>query len=113
MFKENALEIISVLELRLSTLSPRGRPIPISLQVLIMLRFLAAAIFHCEICDLCGASEAIVRRIVHKVPRATMFTGQASYEEQFREYGQFPGVVDCIDGCHPSTCDAEKRNRKH
>ncbi len=38
---------------------------------------------------------------------------------QFCEYGQFPGVIDCIDGCHvpikcPSTPDAEEyRNRKN
>uniref|UniRef100_A0AAZ3S171 DDE Tnp4 domain-containing protein n=1 Tax=Oncorhynchus tshawytscha TaxID=74940 RepID=A0AAZ3S171_ONCTS len=100
-YKENALEIISLLEPRLSSLTQRGRPLPNSLQVLITLRFLAFGIFHRETGDLCGASEATVCRIV-----------QGLQDEHF------PGVIACIDGCHaPIKCptpDAEEyRNRKN
>lgn len=51
MCKENALEIISLLEPRLSSPSQRGRPLPNSLQVLITLRFLASGICHHETSD--------------------------------------------------------------
>uniref|UniRef100_A0A8C7KNI3 DDE Tnp4 domain-containing protein n=1 Tax=Oncorhynchus kisutch TaxID=8019 RepID=A0A8C7KNI3_ONCKI len=96
-YKGNALEIISLLEPRLSSLSQRGRPLPNSLQVLVTLRFLAFGIFHRETGDLCGASEATVCRIVQGLQ----------------------GVIACIDGCHvpikcPPTPDAEEyRNRKN
>lgn len=130
MSKENAVEIISLLEPRLSCLSLRGRPLPISLQVLLTLRFFASGTFHRETGDLCGASEATVCRIVHKVSRAICelrslyikfpdAADQAKYKVQFYEYGHFPGVIGCIDGCHvpvkcPSTPDAEEyRNRKN
>ncbi len=72
MYKENALEIISTVCLRLDfplSLKER-RPTPTSLQVVITLRFLASGIFHCETGDLCGASEATICRIFHKVCRA-------------------------------------------
>ena len=82
-----------MLESTLSTLPQRGRPTPISLQVLITLRFLASGIFHHETGDLFGASEATVCRIVHKVCRAICESqsvyinfpdaaGQASYQMQ-------------------------------
>uniref|UniRef100_A0A8C8JCK4 DDE Tnp4 domain-containing protein n=1 Tax=Oncorhynchus tshawytscha TaxID=74940 RepID=A0A8C8JCK4_ONCTS len=93
MYKEIALEIISLLEPKLSSLSHGGRPLPNSLQVLITLRFLASGIFHRETGDLCGASEATVKQ-----------------KWQFYEYGHIPGVIGCIDGSHvpikcPSTPD--------
>ncbi|XP_062422257.1 putative nuclease HARBI1 [Pungitius pungitius] len=130
MHKENALEIITLLEPRLSSLSQRGRPVSNQLQVLITLRFLACGIFHRETGDLCGISEPTVCRIVHKVCSAICelrslyikfpdAAGQANYKVQFYEYGHFPGVIGCIDGCHvpikcPSTPDAEEyRNRKN
>lgn len=101
--KENALEIISLLEPRLSSLSTRGRPTLTSLQVLITLRFLASGIFHHETGDLWGASEATVCRIVYNVCRAICehrsvcmkfldAAGQANQKAQFYEYGQFPRV---------------------
>uniref|UniRef100_A0A8C7DRS1 DDE Tnp4 domain-containing protein n=1 Tax=Oncorhynchus kisutch TaxID=8019 RepID=A0A8C7DRS1_ONCKI len=101
MYKENALEIISLLQPRLSSLSQRGRPLPNSLQVLITLRFLASGIFHCETVDLCGASEATVCLIVHKVCRAIC--------ELRSLYIKFLGAA----GCHvpikcPTTPDAEE-----
>uniref|UniRef100_A0A673IY39 Putative nuclease HARBI1 n=1 Tax=Sinocyclocheilus rhinocerous TaxID=307959 RepID=A0A673IY39_9TELE len=121
MYKENALELISLLTPRLSCLSLRGRPLPSSLQVLLTLRFLASGTFHRETGDLCGASEATVCRIVHKVCRAICelrslyikfpdAADQANYKVQFYEYGHFPGVIGCIDECHvpikcPSTPD--------
>ncbi|KAI2643094.1 hypothetical protein H4Q32_027983 [Labeo rohita] len=122
MYKQHALEIISLLEPTLSCLSLRGRPLPSSLQVLLTLRFLATGTFHRETGDLCGASEATVCRIVHKVCRAicelrSVFMkfpdAEANYKVQFYEYGHFPDVIGCIDGCHvpikcPSTPDAEE-----
>ena len=108
MYKGNASEIISLLQPRLSSLSQRGRPLPNSLQVLITLRFLASGIFHRETVDLCGASEATVCIIVHKVCRAICelrslyikfpgAAGQANYEVQFYDYGHFPGGIGCIE----------------
>ena len=58
MYKEDVLEIITLLEPRLSSMSRRGRPVPSSLQVLITLRLLASGTFHRETGDLCGVSEA-------------------------------------------------------
>ncbi|XP_060743800.1 putative nuclease HARBI1 [Tachysurus vachellii] len=67
-------------------------------------------------------------KIVHKVRNAICKLkddyikfpdAQAIYKVQFYEYGNFPGVIGCIDGCHipikcPSTPDAEEyRNRKN
>uniref|UniRef100_A0AAZ3SBJ8 DDE Tnp4 domain-containing protein n=1 Tax=Oncorhynchus tshawytscha TaxID=74940 RepID=A0AAZ3SBJ8_ONCTS len=67
---------------------------------------LASGIFHHETSD-----------FLHiKFPDSA---GQAHYKEQFYEYGHFPGVIGCIDGCHvpikcPSTPDAEEyRNSKN
>jgi len=114
----------------LSSMSPGGRPVPSSLQVLVTLRFLASGTFHRETGDLCGVSEATVCRIVHNVCRAICelrnlyikfpdATEQANYKKRFYEYGNCPGVIDCIDGCHvqikcPSTSDAEEyRNHKN
>uniref|UniRef100_A0A9J7XNM0 DDE Tnp4 domain-containing protein n=1 Tax=Cyprinus carpio carpio TaxID=630221 RepID=A0A9J7XNM0_CYPCA len=128
-YKENALEIISFLKPRLSSLSLRGRSLPSSLQVLLTLRFLVSETFHRETGDLCGASEATVCRIVCKFCRAICelrslyiifpdAADQDNYKVQFYEYGHFPGVIGCIDGCHvpikcSSTPDAEEyRNRK-
>ncbi|KAM4604773.1 putative nuclease HARBI1 [Polymixia lowei] len=130
MYKEDVLEIITLLEPRLSSMSQRGRPVPSSLQVLITLRFLASGTFHRETGDLCGVSEATVCRIVHNVCSAICelrnlyikfpdAAEQANYKVQFYKYGNFPGVIGCIDGCHvgikcPSTPDAEEyRNRKN
>uniref|UniRef100_A0A3B3SH91 DDE Tnp4 domain-containing protein n=1 Tax=Paramormyrops kingsleyae TaxID=1676925 RepID=A0A3B3SH91_9TELE len=93
MYKEHALEIISL-----------GRPLSSSLQVLLTLRFLACGTFHRETGDLCGASEATVCRIVHKVCRAIC---------------ELWSVIGYIDGCHvpikcPSSPDAEEyRNCKN
>uniref|UniRef100_A0A4W5JKK2 DDE Tnp4 domain-containing protein n=1 Tax=Hucho hucho TaxID=62062 RepID=A0A4W5JKK2_9TELE len=130
MYKATAADIISLLETRLSSDSFRGMPIPPSLQVLITLRFLACGTFHRETGDLCGVSEPTVCKIVHKVCKAICelkddyikfpdAAGQANYKVEFFEYGNFPGVIGCIDGCHipikcPSTADSEEyRNRKN
>ena len=67
MYKEDVLEILTLLESILSSMSHRGGPVPSSLQVLIALRFLASGTFHCETGDLCGVSEATACRIVHNV----------------------------------------------
>jgi hypothetical protein len=94
-----------MLEPQLSCLSQRGRPLPNSLQVLITLRFLASGIFHRETGDLCGASEATVCRIVKSLQFPDAAAGQANYKVKFYEYGHFPGVIGCIDGCHvPIKC---------
>ncbi|KAM3874193.1 putative nuclease HARBI1 [Diretmus argenteus] len=130
MYKENALEIITLLEPGLTILSQRGRPVPIPLQVLITFSFLASGSFHRETGDLCGVHESTACRIVHKVCRAICglkhtyinfpdAASQANYKVEFYEYGHFPGVIGCIDGCHvpikcPSTPDAEEySNRKN
>ncbi|XP_051504374.1 putative nuclease HARBI1 [Myxocyprinus asiaticus] len=108
----------------------QGRPIPPSLQVLINLRYLACGTFHRETGDLCRISEPTVCKIVHKVCNALCelkdnyikspdAAAQAIYKVEFYEYGKFPGVIGCIDGCHvpikcPSTTDAEEyRNHKN
>ena len=110
--------------------SLRIKPIPPSLQVLIPLRFLGSGTFHHETGDLCGANELTVCIIVHKVCNAicelkdnyTKFPDAAdwaNYKVEFYEYGNFPVVIGCIDGCHIpikflSTADAEEyRNRKN
>ncbi|XP_060740456.1 putative nuclease HARBI1 [Tachysurus vachellii] len=130
MYKQNVADIIILLEPRLSSHSLRGRPIPPSLQILITLRFLACGTFHRETGDLCGVSEPTVCKIVHQVCNAICklkddyikfpdAATQAIYKVQFYEYGNFPGVIGCIDGCHtpikrPSTPDAEEyRNHKN
>ena len=130
MYKATAADIISLLETRLSSDSFRGMPIPPSLQVLITLRFLACGTFHRETGNLCGVSEQTVCKIVHKVCKAICelkddyikfpdAAGQANYKVEFFEYGKFPGVIGCIDGCHilikcPSTADSEEyRNHKN
>ena len=111
MHKEDVLEITTLLEPRLFTMSQRGRPVPSSLQVLITLRFLASGTFHRETGDLCGVSEATVCRVVHNVYSAICelrhlyikfpdAAEQANYKVRFYEYGNFPGVIGCIDGCH-------------
>ncbi|ROL52987.1 Protein ANTAGONIST OF LIKE HETEROCHROMATIN PROTEIN 1 [Anabarilius grahami] len=130
MSKENATAIIGLLQPKLSGDLVRGTPISPSLQILITLRFLACGTFHRETGDLCGVGESTVCKIVHKVcsaicelkkdfikfPKAAE---QATYKVDFYEYGNFPGVIGCIDGCHipikcPSTADAEEfRNRKN
>ncbi|KAI2661088.1 hypothetical protein H4Q32_030119 [Labeo rohita] len=86
--------------------------------------------FHRETGDLCGVGESTVCKIVHKVCSAICelkkhfikfpnAAEQATYKVDFYEYGNFPGVIGCIDGCHipikcPSTADAEEfRNRKN
>ncbi len=74
-YKENALEIISLLESRLSTPSQRERPTPTSLQVLITLKFLTSGIFHLETGDMCSASDATVCRIVHKSAEPFVYFG--------------------------------------
>ncbi|KAI2646652.1 hypothetical protein H4Q32_031226 [Labeo rohita] len=104
MHKVNAVEIIPLLEPRLSSVTQRGQPIPVCLQVLITLRFLACGTFHRE-----------TGIYVVSVNQQT----QANYKVLFYEYGNFPGVIGCIDGTHipikrPSTPDAEEyRNRKN
>uniref|UniRef100_A0A671KMS7 DDE Tnp4 domain-containing protein n=1 Tax=Sinocyclocheilus anshuiensis TaxID=1608454 RepID=A0A671KMS7_9TELE len=122
-------DIICLLEPKHSSHSFRGRPIPHSLQVLITLRFLACGTFHQESVDLCGVSEPTVCEIVHKVCNAIYelkdnyikfpaAAAQVIYKVEFYDYGKFPGVIGCIDGCHvyikcPSTTDAEEyRNHK-
>ncbi|KAK9976429.1 hypothetical protein ABG768_021634 [Culter alburnus] len=130
MSKENATEIIGLLQPKLSGDLVRGTPISPSLQILITLRFLACGTFHRETGDLCGVGESTVCKIVHKVCSAICelkkdfikfpnAAEQATYKVDFYEYGNFPGVIGCIDGCHipikcPSTADAEEfRNRKN
>lgn len=112
MHKENAADIICLLEPRHSSDSLRGRPIPPSLQVLITLRFLASGTFCCETGDLCDVSYSTVCRINNyiKFPDAA---ARANYKIEFYDYGNFPGVIGCIDGCHipikcSSTADAEE-----
>jgi len=70
MHKVNAVEIISFLEPRLSSVTQRGQPIPVCPQVLITLRFLACCTFHRETGDLCGVSEPTVCKVIHRVCRA-------------------------------------------
>uniref|UniRef100_A0A3B3QCF9 DDE Tnp4 domain-containing protein n=1 Tax=Paramormyrops kingsleyae TaxID=1676925 RepID=A0A3B3QCF9_9TELE len=70
MHKVNAVEIISLLEPRLSSVTQRGQPIPVCLQELITLRFLACGTFHRETGDLCGVSETTVCKVIHRVCRA-------------------------------------------
>lgn len=130
MSKENATEIIGLLQPKLSGDLVRGTPISPSLQILITLRFLACGTFHRETGDLCGVGESTVCKIVHRVCSAICelkkdfikfpnAAEQATYKVDFYEYGNFPGVIGCIDGCHipikcPSTADAEEfRNRKN
>ena len=67
MYKEDELEITTLLEPRLSSMSQKRRPVPCSLQVLITLRFLASGTFRHETGDLCGVSEATVCGVVHNV----------------------------------------------
>ncbi|KAA0722992.1 hypothetical protein E1301_Tti023401 [Triplophysa tibetana] len=76
------------------------------------------------------SGESIVCKIVRKVCSAICelkkdfikfpnAAEQATYKVDFYEYGNFPGVIGCIDGCHIpikfySTADAEKfRNCKN
>uniref|UniRef100_A0A3B4Z5Z7 DDE Tnp4 domain-containing protein n=1 Tax=Stegastes partitus TaxID=144197 RepID=A0A3B4Z5Z7_9TELE len=108
MYKHNAAEIFGLLQVKLSL---RGTSVPPSLQVLITLRFLACGTFHRETADFCGVSESTVCKIVHKVCKAVCelrkdsikfpdAVDQTTYKVQFYEYGNIPGVVGCIDGCH-------------
>ncbi|XP_039608641.1 putative nuclease HARBI1 [Polypterus senegalus] len=130
MSKENATEIIGLLQPKLTGDLVRGTPISPSLQILITLRFLACGTYHRETGDLCGVGESTVCKIVHKVCSAICelkkdfikfpnAAEQATCKVDFYEYGNFPGVIGCIDGCHipikcPSTADAEEfRNRKN
>lgn len=74
--------------------------------------------------NLCGVSELTVCKLVHKVcnaicePRKEYIkfpnddVDQNTYKVQFYDYGNFPGVIGCIDGSHilikcTSTEDAE------
>ncbi len=111
MHKVNAVEIISLLEPRLSSVTQRGQPVPVFLQVLITLRFLACGAFHRETGNLCGVGEPTVCKVIHRVCRAICelrpyyinfpdATTQANYKVLFYEYGNFPGVTGCIDGTH-------------
>ncbi|KAG9282036.1 putative nuclease HARBI1 [Astyanax mexicanus] len=130
MYKKDAMEIISQLNLKLLSVTQRGRPLPVCLQVLMTLRFLACGTFHRETGDLFGVSEPTVCKVIHRVCRAICelrgqyinfpdATIQVNYKVSFCEYGHFPGVIGCIDGTHvpikcPSTPDAEEyRNRKN
>uniref|UniRef100_A0A3P8SPB0 DDE Tnp4 domain-containing protein n=1 Tax=Amphiprion percula TaxID=161767 RepID=A0A3P8SPB0_AMPPE len=130
MNKHNSAEISCLLQTKLSCDSVRGTTVPPSLQVLITLRFLACGTFHHETVDLCGVSESTVCKIVHKVFKAICelikdyikfpdAVDQTTYKVQFCEYGNFPGVIGCIGGCHisimyPSTEDSKLcGNRKN
>ncbi|XP_039610032.1 putative nuclease HARBI1 [Polypterus senegalus] len=130
MSKENATEIIGLLQPKLTGDLVRGTPISPALQILFTLRFLACGTYHRETGDLCGVGESTVCKIVHKVCSAICelkkdfikfpnAAEQATCKVDFYEYGNFPGVIGCIDGCHipikcPSTADAEEfRNRKN
>ncbi|XP_039618237.1 putative nuclease HARBI1 [Polypterus senegalus] len=79
---------------------------------------------------MCGVGESTVCKIVHKVCSAICelkkdfikfpnAAEQATCKVDFYEYGNFPGVIGCTDGCHipikcPSTADAEEfRNCKN
>jgi len=96
MYKENAVEIIVLLQPKLSGV--RGTPIPPSLQILITLRFLACGTFHRETGDLCGVSESTVCNVLHNVCTAICelkedcinAAAQAIYKVKFYEYGNFP-----------------------
>ena len=95
-----------------------------SLHVLITLNFLAYGTFHCETEHLCGVCEPTLCRIVHKVcngihelkdnySKFPDATSQANYKIELYEYGNYPGVIGCIDVCHipikcPSAADAEE-----
>lgn len=89
-----------MLEPRLSSMSRRGRPVPSSLHVLITLGFFASGTFHRETGDLCGISEATVRRMVHNVCSAICelrnlyiefpdAAEQANHKMQFTNMGTF------------------------
>uniref|UniRef100_A0AAQ5YMF8 DDE Tnp4 domain-containing protein n=1 Tax=Amphiprion ocellaris TaxID=80972 RepID=A0AAQ5YMF8_AMPOC len=114
------LKYFVLLQTKLSCDSMRGTSLPPSLQVLITLRFLACGTFQSETVDLCGVSESTVCKTVHKVYKTVceLIEDYIKFPD-FCEYGNFPGVIGCIDGCHisikcPSTEDAELyRNRKH
>ena len=67
MHKVNVVDLISLLEPRLSSVTQRGRPVAVCLQVLITLRFLACGTFHRETGDLCGVSEPTVCKVIHRV----------------------------------------------
>uniref|UniRef100_A0A3Q0S8H5 DDE Tnp4 domain-containing protein n=1 Tax=Amphilophus citrinellus TaxID=61819 RepID=A0A3Q0S8H5_AMPCI len=119
MCKNSAAKIICLLQTKIPCDSVRVTPIPPSLQIFITLRFLACGTFHRETADLLHkVCKAIceLRKDYIKFPAAV---DQTTYKLQFYEYGNFPGVIGCIDGCHipikcPSTEDAELyRNRKN
>ena len=83
----------------------RGVPIPI--QILIFLRFLATASFQMVIGDTLTWSQPTVCRIIHRVATAVIaikddlirfLDNEEASMAAFRRLGGFPGVIGCVDG---------------
>jgi nuclease HARBI1 len=78
-------------------------------QTLIALRFFSSATFQTVNSDIFKVHQATVSRCIHKVVDA-LITIRGDYikfpddltdvKQKFYQYGQFPGVIGCVDGTH-------------
>ncbi|XP_063971447.1 putative nuclease HARBI1 [Lytechinus pictus] len=110
--KESVIYIIDMLEADLTRNTDRNNPLPVSLQVLTVLRFYAVGSFQRMHGDEATVSQSSVSRVIKDVSEAIarrkrqFMTFPATREEvettqqQFYDYCRFPGVIGAIDGTH-------------
>lgn len=106
-----------------------GVPVPVHLQVLITLRYLATGNHQLTISDCYEISQSLVCRCIHRVSRAIARMSHSVIKmpnndeaprviEDFKAIAGMPGVIGCIDCTHiaikrPSGDQSERfRNRK-
>ncbi|KAK0140061.1 putative nuclease HARBI1 [Merluccius polli] len=123
------LQICAELAPALRRPTRRNRSIPVQVQVLTTLGFLATGTFQRELADMSGISQpslsvimpAVWRGLIALTPRCIKFpyaaVEQANIKTQFVAMSSFPNVIGAIDGTHvaikaPTTDEYAYVNRK-
>ena len=106
------MQICGDLELALEWPTRWNRSIPVQVQVLTTLGFLATGTFQHELADRSGISQpslsaimpALWRGLIELTPRYITFpytaVEQANIKMQFAAMSSFPNVIGAIDGTH-------------
>ena len=116
--KHSILQMCALLQEKLQRPTKRSNSLPVQIQILITLRFLAGGPYYLVIADLFQVGEATVCRVVKAVTRALCELSpkvialpshealpriyQAFYDKGCSATGRrpgIPGVSGCIDGC--------------
>jgi len=109
--KESIHFIMELIEPDLTRHVARGVPVPILLQLLGTIRFMATGSFQSVVGELINISQPTMSRMVRRVSRVIASKSSTvvkfptnedviSHQRKFLEIGGFPGVVGTIDCSH-------------